>query len=132
MQNLETESLRPRLKSFETETTPETFKTETRKHGSRDTSRDRDQVSRLHHWYFHLQLFLPNSALEQISSQEIKFPCLVSQMAPVWEPLPSTIVDLFAELSGAKLSVFPFDFPLQCHVNYEKEDLFLVLKYCSY
>jgi len=42
------------------------------------------------------------------------------------------LLTFFGELSGAKLSVFPFDFPLQCHVNYEKEDLFLVLKYCSY
>ena len=34
---------------FETETRPETFGTETRKNGSRDSSQDRDQVSRLHH-----------------------------------------------------------------------------------
>jgi len=33
----------------ETETRPETFETETPKNGSRHTSRDRDQVSRLHH-----------------------------------------------------------------------------------
>jgi len=39
MQSVETKSSRP--KSFETET-PE--------NGSRDTSQDRDQVSRLHHW----------------------------------------------------------------------------------
>jgi len=32
-------------------TRPETFETETSKNGSRDTSRDWDQVSRLHHWY---------------------------------------------------------------------------------
>jgi len=32
--------------TFETETRPETFETETSKNGSRD----RDQVSRLHHW----------------------------------------------------------------------------------
>jgi len=43
MQSLETKSWRPRPKSFETET-------ETSKNGSRDASRDRDQVSRLHHW----------------------------------------------------------------------------------
>jgi len=49
MQSLETKSSRPRPKSFETETRPETFETETWKIGSRDTSRDRDQVSRLHH-----------------------------------------------------------------------------------
>ena len=36
--------------SFETETRPETFETESRKNGSRDESRDRNQVSRLHHW----------------------------------------------------------------------------------
>ena len=42
MQNLESKSSRPRSKSFETETP---------KKGSRDTSRDRDQVSRLYHWY---------------------------------------------------------------------------------
>jgi len=36
---------RPRPETFETET-----KTETQENGSRDTSRDRDQVSRLHHW----------------------------------------------------------------------------------
>ena len=49
MQSLETKSSRPRPKSFETETRPETFETETSKNGSRDASRDRDQVSRLHH-----------------------------------------------------------------------------------
>jgi len=43
MQSLEVKSSRPRPKSFETET-------ETSKNGSRDASRDRDQVSRLHHW----------------------------------------------------------------------------------
>jgi len=50
MQSLETKSSRPRPKSFktETETRPETFETETSKNGSRDASRDRDQVSRLH------------------------------------------------------------------------------------
>ena len=36
--------------AFETETRPETFETETSKNGSRDSSRDRDQVSRLHRW----------------------------------------------------------------------------------
>jgi len=30
---------------------PETFETETRKNGSRDEPRDRNQVSRLHHWW---------------------------------------------------------------------------------
>jgi len=49
MQSIETKSWRLRPKSFETETKPETFETETPKSGSRDTSRDRDQVSRLHH-----------------------------------------------------------------------------------
>jgi len=49
MQSLETKSLRPRPKSFETETRPETF--ETPENGYWDTSRDRDQVSSLHHWY---------------------------------------------------------------------------------
>jgi len=51
MQSLETKSSRPRPKSFETEARPETFETEaaTSKDGSRDASRDRDQVSRLHH-----------------------------------------------------------------------------------
>jgi len=51
MQSLETESSRPIPKFFETETRPETFETETEtpKNGSRDTSRDRDLVSRLHH-----------------------------------------------------------------------------------
>ena len=51
MQSLETKSSRPRPKFFETETRPETFETETEtsKNGSRDASRDRDQVSRLHH-----------------------------------------------------------------------------------
>jgi len=29
---------------------PKSFETETSKNGSRDVSRDRDQVSRLHHW----------------------------------------------------------------------------------
>jgi len=38
-----------RLVAFETESRPENFETETRKNGSRDESRDRDQVSRLHH-----------------------------------------------------------------------------------
>jgi len=38
-----------RPETFETETRPETFETETRKNGSQDESRDRDQVSRLHH-----------------------------------------------------------------------------------
>jgi len=46
MQSLETKSSRPRPKSVETETRPETFETETWKNGSRD----RDQVSRHHHW----------------------------------------------------------------------------------
>ena len=56
MQSLETKSSRPRPKSFETETEtrPETFKTETESgtptNGSRDTSRDRVQFSRLHQW----------------------------------------------------------------------------------
>jgi len=49
MQSLERKSLRPRPKSFETETKPETFETETSKYGSLDASRDLDQVSRLHH-----------------------------------------------------------------------------------
>ena len=57
MQSLETKSSRPRPKSFETETEmrPETFETETEtpKNGSRDMSRHRDQVSRLHHWLGH-------------------------------------------------------------------------------
>jgi len=50
MQSLETKSSRPR--SFETEMRPETFETETKtpKNGSRDTARDRDQVSWRHHW----------------------------------------------------------------------------------
>jgi len=47
MRSLETNSSRPN--SFETETRPEIFETETPKNGPRDTSRDRDQVSRLHH-----------------------------------------------------------------------------------
>ena len=46
MQSLQTKSSRP--KSFETETRPETLETETPKNGSRD----RDQVSRLHHWWY--------------------------------------------------------------------------------
>jgi len=52
MQSLETKSSRPKPKSFETETRPETFETEneTSKNGPRDASRDRDQVSRLQHW----------------------------------------------------------------------------------
>ena len=56
MQSLETKSSRLRPKSFENETRPETFETETNtetetssKNGSPDASRDRDQVSRLHH-----------------------------------------------------------------------------------
>jgi len=55
MQSLETKSSRPRPKSFETETRPDTFETEneTSKNGSRDASLDRDQVSRLHHWKQH-------------------------------------------------------------------------------
>jgi len=48
MHSLETKSSRPRPKSFETR--PETFETETPKNWSRDVSRDRDQVLRLHHW----------------------------------------------------------------------------------
>jgi len=35
---------------------PETFETETRKNGSRDESRDRVQVSRLHHWYLNKRM----------------------------------------------------------------------------
>ena len=52
MQSLETKSSRPRPKSFETERRPNTFdtETETSKNGSRDASRDGDQVSRLHHF----------------------------------------------------------------------------------
>jgi len=38
------------------------------------------------HLFFPL-LILPNSSLEQISSQGFKIPPLVSQVAPVWEPL---------------------------------------------
>jgi len=58
MQSLETKSSRPRPKSFETETRPKTFetKTETSKIGSRD----RDQVSRLYHWYQHKNWALAN------------------------------------------------------------------------
>jgi len=41
-EELETEMLRDR---------DETFETETSKNGARDASRDRDHVSRLHHWY---------------------------------------------------------------------------------
>ena len=37
--------------------------------------------------FFPPQLFLPNSSLEEVSSQQLKIPPLVSQMAPVWEPL---------------------------------------------
>ena len=37
------------LQRFETDTTPDTFMTETRKNGSRDESWDRDQVPKLHH-----------------------------------------------------------------------------------
>jgi len=48
MQSLETKSSRPRPKSFETETRPETFETEIEI--SKNGSRDREQVSRLHHW----------------------------------------------------------------------------------
>jgi len=53
MQSLETKSSGPRPKSFETETRPEILEieTETSKNGSRDASRDRDQVSRIHHCY---------------------------------------------------------------------------------
>ena len=53
MQSLESKSSRQTPKSFETESRPETFDTETEtpKNGSRDTSRNRDHVSRLHHWY---------------------------------------------------------------------------------
>jgi len=36
------------------ETKLETFETETSKNGSRDESRDRNQVSRLHHWWLHI------------------------------------------------------------------------------
>jgi len=57
MQSLETKSSRPRLKSFETETRPETFETETPKNDSRDASRDRDQVSRLHHCWQYWSLY---------------------------------------------------------------------------
>jgi len=57
MQSLETKSSRPRPKSFETETRPETFETETWRNGSQDTTRDQDQVSRLHHWQQHPQSF---------------------------------------------------------------------------
>jgi len=42
------ESSRPKPKSFETETRPETIETETKT--PKNGSRDRDQVSRLHHW----------------------------------------------------------------------------------
>jgi len=52
--------LRPRPKSFKTETRPETFETETEtetaKNWCRDTSRDRDQVSKLHHWWTFIAL----------------------------------------------------------------------------
>jgi len=49
MQSFKTKSSRPRPKSFKSETRSETFETETSKNGSRDMSRDRDQVSRLNH-----------------------------------------------------------------------------------
>jgi len=52
MQSLETKSSRPRPRPR-----PETFETETEtsKYRSRDASRDRDQVSRLHHWLLEVQ-----------------------------------------------------------------------------
>ena len=40
---------RPAAFETQTETRPKTFETKTRKNGTRDESRDRDQVSRLHH-----------------------------------------------------------------------------------
>jgi len=61
MQSLETKSSRPRPKrkslETQTDTTPETFETETEtpKYGFRHTPQDRDQVSRLHHWLYSLQ-----------------------------------------------------------------------------
>jgi len=54
MESLEMKISRPRPTSLETETRSKTFETETetpRRNGSRDTSRDRDHVSRLHHWW---------------------------------------------------------------------------------
>ena len=47
MQSLETKSLRPRPKSFETEMRPETFETETPKNVSQDMSRDSITVNDL-------------------------------------------------------------------------------------
>jgi len=66
MQSLETESSRPRLKSFETET-------ETPKIGSQDTSRDRDQASRLitatHQSRIQCGFFIPNRLLQWFSTK---------------------------------------------------------------
>jgi len=51
MQNLETKSLRPRPKSFETwDLWDRDRDSKKRVSRHRDTSQDRDQISRLHHW----------------------------------------------------------------------------------
>jgi len=49
IQSLKTIGLRPRPVAFETGMRPEIFETEAHKIKSRNSSRDRDQVSRLHH-----------------------------------------------------------------------------------
>jgi len=63
-------TLRPA--AFETETRPETFEIETRTNGSQDSSRDQNQVSRLHHWWLFLYAvwFYSNHPCIQLLSDE--------------------------------------------------------------
>ena len=65
-----TKSSRPRSFETETQTKPETFETETPKNGSRDASRDRDQVSRLHH----CEVVFINCSLLLVSRQALMHP----------------------------------------------------------
>ena len=75
---------RPKTFETETETRPEIFETETetRKDGSRDQSRDRDQVSRLHHWFLVLIFILAWSHAVENRSSACWRPC--------WEDASST------------------------------------------
>jgi len=104
MQSLETKSSRRRPKSFETETRPETFETETEttKNGSRDTSRDRDQVSRLHHCSRHLQSF--KSVL-----QKLFVSLALKKCAPNEPPALQAHLDLAGKVLDDPPTFLPWD-----------------------
>ena len=60
-----------RPETVDTETMPETFETETHKNRFRGSSRDLDQVSRLHHWksQHNCEIFLNHTPILQITEE---------------------------------------------------------------